>query len=102
MAVAHLLRQMEISIVLSADNGKGGSKGGKRQMSDYKCKKCGSTSFVMKPKHPHIGMYCAECDMWLKWCNKKERTALLVDDIDDDMPELKEPSPYDGDDLPWE
>lgn len=97
-------------------------------MSDYKCKNCDNTKIVMKQKPPHVGIYCAKCDTWIKWANKEERIAyenrLTIDQLEapcqmkpdktkskliyiDDMPELKEPSPYDcdyfeDDDLPWE
>lgn len=46
-----------------------------------KCCHCGNED---KPTvitvGPHIGLYCAKCNAYIKWANKQER-KLLKDDI---------------------
>lgn len=49
------------------------------QVKDYECKICGSRDFVFKPKDEHItGIYCSSCGRWLKWADKKEKSAYNV------------------------
>lgn len=31
------------------------------------CKKCGSVNLVEVPKPPHLGLYCGDCNAWIKW-----------------------------------
>lgn len=38
-----------------------------------KCTKCGSTRVVKREVGPHIGVFCAECDKWLRWEKRKSK-----------------------------
>lgn len=63
---------------------------------DEPCKKCGCVQYTKQKKGPHLGLYCANCGLWLKWVKKQEQTQepkqLSIWDIGYDI----------NDDLPWE
>lgn len=40
-----------------------------------KCK-CGSTRMVFQKVKGHKGLYCSECDSWIKWVTDKELLEL--------------------------
>lgn len=42
-------------------------------MNKLVCKNCGNnSSFELKGKIPHTGIYCKICGYWIKWANKLE------------------------------
>lgn len=41
-------------------------------MESYVCKKCGSVDVFLKSNGTQTGLYCRDCDTWLKWVGKKE------------------------------
>lgn len=41
-------------------------------MESYACKKCGSVDVFLKSNGTQTGLYCSDCDTWLKWVGKKE------------------------------
>jgi len=46
-------------------------------MNNFVCKKCGCTKYVIdKENGVHIGMYCVNCNSWIKWISKKEAQLL--------------------------
>ena len=46
-------------------------------MNNFVCKKCGCTKYVIdKENGVHIGMYCSNCNSWIKWISKKEAQLL--------------------------
>lgn len=48
----------------------------KKRITDFVCKKCGSTEYEIKDKPNGTGiahgLYCAKCGFWHKWLNKEE------------------------------
>lgn len=50
------------------------------------CTNCGnSSSFELKEKSPHTGIYCKKCGNWIKWATKlevKEITKQHIDEIE--------------------
>lgn len=36
------------------------------------CKKCGSVSLHTEVKGNNVGLYCDDCDAWIKWLRKDE------------------------------
>lgn len=40
------------------------------------CKKCGSISLHTELKGNNIGLYCDDCDAWIKWLGKDEIRAF--------------------------
>ena len=48
----------------------------KKSITDFVCKKCGSTEYEIKDKPNGTGiahgLYCAKCGFWHKWLNKEE------------------------------
>lgn len=50
------------------------------------CTNCGnSSSFELKEKSPHTGIYCKKCGNWIKWATKlevKEITKQYIDEIE--------------------
>lgn len=36
------------------------------------CKNCGSNEFYIKKDGIHTGLYCKNCNSWIKWANKDE------------------------------
>lgn len=39
-------------------------------INDNACKKCGSNNTYKNPKGQHIGLYCKNCNKWIKWIAK--------------------------------
>ena len=37
------------------------------------CSSCGSFKYEIRPKAPHVGIYCKCCGKWLKWLSRFER-----------------------------
>ena len=52
-----------------------------KSSSIVQCKHCGNTSFTVKEKGPHIGLYCAGCKRWIKWVPQKEAYKYAKQDI---------------------
>lgn len=42
----------------------------------YACKKCGSLNLRLENKGTAIGLYCNDCNSWIKWVSKKELTQV--------------------------
>lgn len=42
----------------------------------YACKKCGSVNLRLENKGIAIGLYCNDCNSWIKWVSKKELTQV--------------------------
>lgn len=38
-----------------------------------KCERCGSYTYEVREKGPHIGLYCKCCGKYIKWLSKKEK-----------------------------
>lgn len=43
---------------------------------NIKCKKCGCTSGYIRVGDIHTGLYCSQCNNWLKWLSKYEVEIL--------------------------
>lgn len=41
-----------------------------------KCGKCGCTKFYTETKGSQIGLYCRDCNKWVKWLSKKDYEAF--------------------------
>lgn len=46
-------------------------------MGTYNCKKCGSKKVVLEESGCQTGLYCSECNSWIKWVDKKEKPVVL-------------------------
>lgn len=42
----------------------------------YACKKCGSVNLRLENKGTATGLYCNDCNSWIKWISKKELTQV--------------------------
>lgn len=42
----------------------------------YACKKCGSLNLRLENKGTATGLYCNDCNSWIKWVSKKELTQV--------------------------
>lgn len=42
----------------------------------YACKKCGSVNLRLENKGTATGLYCNDCNSWIKWVSKKELTQV--------------------------
>lgn len=42
----------------------------------YVCKKCGSVNLRLENKGTATGLYCNDCNSWIKWVSKKELTQV--------------------------
>lgn len=40
-----------------------------------RCDKCGCTNFYTEIKGSQIGLYCRDCNKWVKWFSKKDYEA---------------------------
>lgn len=51
-------------------------------MSDFICKKCGSSEYEIKDKSNGTGvahgLYCAKCGFWHKWLGKEELRKMSI------------------------
>lgn len=58
-------------------------------MSDFICKKCGSTEYEIKDKPNGTGiahgLYCAKCGFWHKWLGKEELRQYEKKDSKDEI-----------------
>lgn len=58
-------------------------------MSDFICKKCGSTEYEIKDKPNGTGiahgLYCAKCGFWHKWLGKEELKQYATKESKDDI-----------------
>lgn len=58
-------------------------------MSDFICKKCGSTEYEIKDKPNGTGvahgLYCAKCGFWHKWLGKEELKQYAKKDSKDEI-----------------
>lgn len=75
-----------------------------------KCSKCGNDmNFTIKPKGPHVGLYCEQCGAWICWLkqNKEPNTYPVPQyhqiTLDEYAASLnKDPRDVaEEDDLPW-
>lgn len=53
----------------------------------YACKKCGSVNLRLENKGTAIGLYCNDCNSWIKWVSKKELTQVQ-NEIEKNIKEL--------------
>ncbi|WP_195618778.1 hypothetical protein [Clostridium paraputrificum] len=53
----------------------------------YACKKCGSVNLRLENKGTAIGLYCNDCNSWIKWVSKKE-LAQVQNEIEKNVKEL--------------
>ena len=56
-------------------------------MITIKCKKCGGTNGYLKVGDVHTGLYCSQCNSWIKWISKNELEILnngenIINEID--------------------
>jgi hypothetical protein len=51
--------------------------GMKNPFIKFYCPNCYSTNFYYKTKSIHLGMYCVNCDKWIKWIPKKNKSLSL-------------------------
>lgn len=42
----------------------------------YTCKKCGSVNLRLEERGTATGLYCNDCNSWIKWVSKKELTQV--------------------------
>lgn len=49
-------------------------------MIAIKCKKCGGTNGYLKAGNVHTGLYCSQCNTWIKWVSKNEISILESDE----------------------
>lgn len=58
-------------------------------MSDFICKKCGSTEYEIKDKPNGTGiahgLYCAKCGFWHKWLGKEELKQYATKESKDEI-----------------
>lgn len=40
------------------------------------CKICGCTEFYLERNERHLGVYCVQCDKWLKWSSQNKTCKL--------------------------
>lgn len=45
-------------------------------MKTYACPKCGSMDVFLSQKGTHLGLYCSDCGLWIKWISKKEEPIV--------------------------
>lgn len=53
----------------------------------YVCKKCGSVNLRLENKGTATGLYCNDCNSWIKWVSKKE-LAQVQNEIEKNVKEL--------------
>lgn len=53
----------------------------------YVCKKCGSVNLRMEYRGSQIGLYCNDCNSYIKWVSKKE-LAQVQNEIEKNVKEL--------------
>lgn len=51
-------------------------------MNEFVCKYCGSIDLRIEEKGTQTGMYCNDCDKWLKWLNKNEKIHFQTLEIE--------------------
>lgn len=49
-------------------------------MIEIKCNKCGGTTGYLKAGNVHTGLYCSQCNSWIKWVSKNEISILESDE----------------------
>ena len=58
-------------------------------MSDFICKKCGSTEYEIKDRSNGTGiahgLYCAKCGFWHKWLGKEELKQYATKKSEDEI-----------------
>ena len=61
----------------------------REKMSDFICKKCGSTEYEIKDKPNGTGiahgLYCAKCGFWHKWLGKEELKQYATKESKDEI-----------------
>lgn len=48
------------------------------QKTNFNCKYCNSSKYIIKVLRQNTGVYCAKCGKWQKFLNKKEREQLGI------------------------
>ena len=54
------------------------------------CKKCGSVSLYTEKKDNNIGLYCEDCEAWIKWLGKDELKAFEHSQIEKNKSSLSD------------
>lgn len=49
--------------------------------NEFKCKKCGSESYMLQQKGTSTGLYCAKCGFWHKWLGKQELRVYKAQEL---------------------
>ena len=61
----------------------------KKSITDFVCKKCGSTEYEIKDKPNGTGiahgLYCAKCGFWHKWLGKEELKQYATKESKDEI-----------------
>lgn len=55
----------------------------------FQCK-CGCTDMRFENKGPHIGVYCEDCDKWVKWINQKTLEAHMTQEEEEPISTVPE------------
>lgn len=55
----------------------------------YSCKNCSSTNLRLEGKGTAIGLYCNDCNSWIKWVSKKE-LGQVKNEIEQNIKDTKE------------
>lgn len=66
---------------------------------EYKCPKCNCKKIYVKQTALHAGIYCSNCNAWIKWANfaeLKKITNQISENIDDENMCIKTFHKYGG------
>lgn len=47
---------------------------------DNSCEQCGSYTYEIRYKKPHVGLYCKCCGKYVKWLSKEEKKKYGIVD----------------------
>ena len=45
---------------------------------DNSCERCGSYTYEIRYKKPHVGLYCKCCGKYIKWLSKAEKQQFGI------------------------
>lgn len=45
---------------------------------DNSCERCGSHTYEIRCKKPHIGLYCKCCGKYIKWLSREEKKKYMI------------------------
>ena len=45
---------------------------------DTPCEQCGSYTYEIRYKKPHVGLYCKCCGKYIKWLSKEEKKMYNI------------------------